>query len=489
MAKPLMVIRAPCSTRSGYGDMSRDIIRHLINIDKWDIKVIPCPWGNTPMNALSVDNPKDKPIIDRLMPNPKLPRKPEVFVSITVPNEFQRMGQYNIGITAGIETTACSPEWIQGMNRMDLILTISNHSKTVLQTTVYNPQKDGVQQEQLRLQKPIEVLHCCADTTVFRKLAQTEIEPAVDEFMAKVKENFCFLFVGHWLAGGIGHDRKDVGMLINVFLEVFRKSPKKNRPALILKTSSATFSVLDREEILKKINAIKDNIGAQNFPSVYLLHGDLTESEMNSLYNHPKMKVHISFTKGEGFGRPLLEASLSGKPIITSGWSGHMDFLNAEEAIILGGTLQQVHASAAWQGVINPETHWFQVDYKNAANVMFHVWRHYKLFRTRGNSLAKKNAELFNFDAIQKRTEELMDQYLPEFKIPDEVSLTLPTLKKISVKKVKKEQKPKEPPVEKATLDAVEGADGQTQAGAKAAEAVAVAGAGEIGNAGDEING
>ena len=65
-------------------------------------------------------------------------------------------------------------------------------------------------------------------------------------------------------------------------------------------------------------------------PNVYLLHGDLTDKELNSLYNHNKVKVHITFTKGEGFGRPLLEASLTGKPIIAPGWSGHMDFLNSE---------------------------------------------------------------------------------------------------------------------------------------------------------------
>lgn len=485
-----MVIRGPVGTRSGYGDMSRDIVRHLINIDKWDIKVMPCPWGQTPMNALTEENPKDKPIIDRIIKSP--PRKPEVFISITVPNEFQPMGQYNIGITAGIETTACSPEWVQGMNRMDLILTISNHSKMVLQTTSYQTKNNGVQGPQLKLEKPIEILHCCADTSIFRKISRTEIEPAVDEFMDKVKENFCFLFVGHWLTGGMGHDRKDIGMLIKVFLEVFRKGPKKNRPALILKTSSATFSLLDREEMLKKITAIKDSIGAQNFPSVYLLHGDLTEPEMNSLYNHPKVKVHVSFTKGEGFGRPLLEASLSGKPVVVSGWSGHMDFLNPEEAIILGGKLQKVDDSAAWEGVINAETQWFQVDYQNAANVLFHIWRHYKLFQNRGAALVKKNAEQFNFNTIQKRTEELMDKYLPEFKIPEEVLIDLPKLKKISVKKSKKKkkiQKFKESLIEKASLDAVEGAVGQTQQGAKASEAVAVAGAGEIGHTGEEIGG
>ena len=55
---------------------------------------------------------------------------------------------------------------------------------------------------------------------------------------------------------------------------------------------------------------------------------ELISEELNELYNHPKVKAMVSTTKGEGFGRPLLEFSLTGKPIMASGWSGHLDFLH-----------------------------------------------------------------------------------------------------------------------------------------------------------------
>ena len=454
--KPMMLIRAPCGTRSGYGDMSRDIVRHLIKLDIWDIHVLATQWGNTPMNALVTDNLKDVPIIDRLMTQPNLPKKPEIFISITVPNEWQPLGEYNIGITAGIETTACSPEWVQGMNRMDLVLTISEHSKQVLQSSHYEEQDKatGVKKP-LQLTKPIEVLHNCVDVDIFKKIPSTEIDTAVSDLLVNVKEKFAFLFVGHWLQGPIGHDRKDVAMLIKVFLETFKRVPKKNRPALILKTSGAGFSVMDREEILAKIENVKSEFKGKNLPSVYLLHGDLTESEMNSLFNHPKIKAHMSFTKGEGFGRPLLEASMSGKPILVSGWSGHLDFLNPEDAVLLSGTLQEVGQGAAWPGVINADTSWFRVDYQNAANIMHHVWKHYKQFQTRGQALIKKNYDRFNPDVIQAKTGELMDKYLPEFKVTEAVNLALPdlpTLKKIKVGG-KKSKKPKAV-AEKVSLEA-----------------------------------
>ena len=146
----------------------------------------------------------------------------------------------------------------------------------------------------------------------------------------KIPEKFAFLSVGQWGNGGFGEDRKDIGTTIKVFYETFAN--KKNQPALILKTNGATYSILDREDILNKINQVKSQFPPDwGLPNVYLLHGDMSEVELNYLYNHPKVKSFVSFTHGEGFGRPLLEASMTGLPIITSNWSGHKDFLNRDE--------------------------------------------------------------------------------------------------------------------------------------------------------------
>ena len=70
---------------------------------------------------------------------------------------------------------------------------------------------------------------------------------------------------------------------------------------LIMKTSGAGFSVIDREDILKKIRNKKTVKCKKTLPSVYLLHGDFTDDEMNELYNHPKVKAHVNITHGEGF--------------------------------------------------------------------------------------------------------------------------------------------------------------------------------------------
>jgi glycosyltransferase involved in cell wall biosynthesis len=435
--KPTMLIFAPIATRSGYGDMGRDIVRHFIEYDKFDVKIISAPWGDTPMNALDPNNPKDKIILDRVV-SAQITSQPEVFVHIGVPNEAQPIGKYNILCTAGIETTIASAQWIDACNKMDVVFTISEHSKNVFENSSFEIRgQNGQTQGILKLEKPVEVLHNCIDTAIFGKKAPTDV--MITKVLDEIPESFCYLFVGHWLRGDLGEDRKNVGLLIKLFFETFKQVTDKPQPALILKTSSAGFSILDREEIINKINQIKDSVKLeynQKLPNVYLLHGELTDKEMNTIYNHSKVKVHISLTKGEGFGRPLLEASVSGKPVIASGWSGHMDFLNKDGALLVGGELKNVHPSSAWENVLMTEASWFAPDPQQVLNAMIAVFFDYNLFKNNAYSLADTNRKKFSYESIQKRTWELLDKYVPEF--PKQIPLKLPTLKKIELPKLKK---------------------------------------------------
>lgn len=430
--KPLCVVRAPCATRSGYGDMSRDIIRHIIEYDKFDVKVHSVPWGDTPMNALDENNPKDKMILDRILRS-SLNKQPELYVSITVPNEFEPLGKFNIGITAGIETTVASAQWIDGCNRMDAVFTISNHSKQVFEQSKWAFQTPQGMQGVMELKKPVEVLHNCIDTSIFGKNSPTDKD--FTKVLDDLQESFCYLFVGHWLRGDFGEDRKNVSFLIKIFLETFKQVNDRKKPALILKTSSAGFSILDREEIKNKIQQIKDSVvleTGQSLPNIYLLHGELSEVEMNTLYNHPKVKAHVSFTKGEGFGRPLLEASVSGKPVIASGWSGHIDFLDNGGAVLVGGELKNVHPSSAWENVLLTESQWFAPDPQQCVNALAAVFMDYNTFKNNAYNVAVRNRTEFSYQSIQKRTWELLDKYVPEF--PKQVKLVLPKLKKVEKK-------------------------------------------------------
>lgn len=415
MSKPFVLFRGPVKTRSGYGAHSRDLLEALYKMDLYNIKIDSCNWGHTPMTALENDNEFHKWIESNIVT--EISDIPDIYIQVTVPNEFQRMGKYNVGITAGIETTVAPKSWIDGCNRMDHIITTSTFSRDVLLSTVYNETENNTGKliKQYRIEKPVSVLFEGVDTSIFNNKYK-----GID---FDIKEDFAYLFVGHWLKGDIGQDRKDVGMTIRCFVEAFKDDVDK--PALILKTSTATFSVKQREEMREKIEKIVKDI--KNPPSIYLLFGELTNEEMNELYNHPKVKGMVSITKGEGFGRPLLEFSMTGKPIIASNWSGQKDFLPIDKAILIGGKLTDVDVSAQDDFILNGSK-WFTANYEEFIEVMRVVRKDYENFKEQSEVLREYNSENFTLDKMKERFEDIIQQFELQ---PKEHKPILPKLTKI----------------------------------------------------------
>jgi glycosyltransferase involved in cell wall biosynthesis len=431
MIKPLCIVSCPADTISGYGARSRDFLRSLIRSkgEEWDIKVLSQRWGQTPFGALNKDIPEEKDIKDRIIGTVtmNLPARPDIWIQISVPNEFQSVGKYNIGVTAGIETTLCDPSWVDGCNRMDLILTSSDHSKKVFESSKFEQKNQAGQLvASIAIKKPVEILFEGVDLDKYFK-SSDKFDYDVYKNLDTIPETFCFLFVGHWLQGDFGEDRKNVGYLIKAFLETFKNS--KSKPALVLKVSQGATSVLDKEKILRKIEDIRKTVSGNELPNIYVIHGDLSDKEINSIYNHPKIKVMLNFTKGEGFGRPLLEFSAIGKPIIASGWSGHLDFLNAEFAGLIGGTLTNVHQSAYVPNVILKESQWFKPDDNQIGHALNDVVNRYKIYQEKAKRLAVRNRQNFSLDMMTKSLNILLDKHVPRF--PKHVDLILPKLVKI----------------------------------------------------------
>ncbi len=430
--KPLVFVSCPIDTYSGYGARARDIVLPLIKSEKYDVKIISQRWGNTPFGFLQPDNPDHKLMIDCIWAQPQLPKQPDCWIQITVPNEFQPVGKFNIGITAGIETTLCAPGWIDGLNRMNLNLVSSNHAKTVFENSTFEEKNNqtGEIVRKIGLTAPVEVLFEGVNTNIYQKIDAVN-DSEIWDFVDDINEDFNFLYVGHWLQGELGQDRKDTGMLIKTFLETFKG--KKQKPGLILKTSNVNHSIMDREEILNKIRIIQTSVEGGDLPNVYLIHGELSDNEVNELYNHPKVKAHVSFTKGEGYGRPLLEASISQKPVIVSNWSGHLDFLDSEMAVLLPGEIKQIHPSAVVQDMLLPEGGWFTVDYKKASEILEDIYKNYKNYIDRAKRQAYRSRTEFS---LEKMGEKLIS--ILEDNIPKPIELKLPQLKKIELPKLKK---------------------------------------------------
>ena len=444
--KKLMLICAPITSRSGYGAHARDLVWSFLQHDKYEIKILDVRWGDCPRNALDENNTRDKQLLDCILPEPRLDNQPDIYVDIRIPNEFETHGKFNIGITAGVETNAVSGKWIECCNKMDLVIVPSEHSKAGFVNSVYDAVQqapDGSQQKvgELKLEKPIEVLFEGADEEIYKSLNRNEIDTAVYDLIENVvPEKFAFLFVGQWAKGGYGEDRKDIAKLIKIFYETFAN--QKKQPALILKTHGATFSILSKEETLQKINSVKQMFPKDvKLPNVYLLHGDFTDEEMNSLYNHPKIKSMVSFTHGEGFGRPLLEASMTGLPVIASAWSGQLDFLSQDKSILIGGEMQQIPKSVVWKDVIIPESKWFVIDENSARGVLRYGFDNSGELKRKGSSLMYENKDKFTLNKMTEKLDEIIEKHT--LSLPSQVQLKLPKLKKVSSSESPKIKLPK----------------------------------------------
>ena len=454
--KRSVVMIAPFNTRSGYGDHARSLFYSIMDREDLDIKCLDVKWGNTPRNHLRPEVPRHKKLLETFITQDQIQGQPDILIDIRIPNEFASGAKVNIGITAGVETDVVSPAFLEGMNRMNFNIVPSKFTAETFNRCVFDKMQDlpnGEKQKagEIKNEKPISVLFEGVDTDKYYPKDKYQVkkdDPILyDELDKLIKEDFAYLHVGQWNKGGFGEDRKNIGVLIKSFLKAFSNIP--NAPALVLKTNGANFSVLDREETKKKIQQVKDMFHGVNLPNIYLIHGDFTIDEMSTLYNHPKIGAFITCTHGEGFGRPMLEASCCDLPVIASKWSGHMDFLTDSESMLIDGFLKEVPKSVLWENIIVEPSKWFDV---NEADVVrkirtFHKKR--KLIQKKATRLGKRNRREFSLKAMADKFNEIIDGVLKE--IPQAVSLKLPKLKKVGGNKPKEPAKIKLPKLKKVT--------------------------------------
>lgn len=433
MSKPLCVFQSPIFTRSGYGDWAESVAKSLLRYDKFDLHLVPTRWGHCSKKNLQADIDKD-PELMALLPKilrAPLNRQPDVFIQCSIPNEFQPVGKFNIGMTAGIETTLATGPWIEGLNRMHFNVATSNHAVNVFKNMNMTKNYQDGRKEIVKLDKPCEVLFWGANTNIFKQTNETN--PHLEKFMVEIPEQFAFLFVGQWTANNMAADRKDIGMLIKTFVETFRGLPEDKKPCLILKTSGAALCKIDKYECVSKLKSILTSIGESPAnPNVYILHGEFTDTEINALYNHEKVKAHVSFTHGEGFGHPLLLATLSGKPVIAPNWSGHLDFLDPNLCKFFPGEIKQIPGEAVNDWFMK-ESGWFNVNYQAAGEIMKDVFKHYDEYLPKAEELRKKNEQTFSLPAMDKVFHEMLDRVVPKMAVQQ--TINLPKLKKITLPK------------------------------------------------------
>ena len=120
---------------------------------------------------------------------------------------------------------------------------------------------------------------------------------------------------------------------------------------------------------------------------------------------------------------------MTGKPIIASNWSGHIDFLHKDYCALLAGQLTDVHASAQDRFVVKGSK-WFTVNYAYASKVIQDVMKNYKAYCERSRKMPKYMKENFSRDKMTEKLVKIIDKGLEG--VPQHVGFQLPKLKKVS---------------------------------------------------------
>ncbi len=343
-----ILLKGPLLSRSGYGEQSRFALRSLRSRPElFDIYIINIPWGNTGQIA---GNSEEKRFINfcamKAAQHVQAGGTFDISVQVTIPNEFEKIAPVNIGYTAGIETTKIAPVWIQKINEMvDKVIVVSNHSKKVLEQTTYDVKdQHGNDIPGWGVQVPVE--------SVNYPVRASEAE----EIELNLETDNNFLVISQW------GPRKNLENTIKWFVEKFKDD---DTVGLVLKTNVARDSITDREFTVKRLEQFLNTVPDRKC-KVYLVHGDLTPGQLTTLYTHPTMKALINIGHGEGYGLPLFEAAYNGLPLITTTWSGQLDFItkpnkkgkNVPRVAAVDYDIKPVQKEAVWPGVVQEDSMW-----------------------------------------------------------------------------------------------------------------------------------
>lgn len=385
--KTRILLKGPLMSRSGYGEQARFALRALrTRADIIDLHLMNIPWGRT---GQTFEDTEENAFIRTasLRSNEYMANGGtfDVSIQVTVPNEFEKMATTNIGYTAGIETTKVAPEWIDKVNTMvDSVIVVSKHSKKVFENTTYQAKDQaGNVVPNWGLNKPIFVVN----------YPVRAVEPESLNIDLTTDNNF--LVVSQW------GPRKNMRNTIKWFVETFAED---ETVGLIVKTNLSNDSVIDRGHTALMIESVLSSVPDRKC-KVYMVHGEVSPGQLTWLYQHPTMKALINIGHGEGYGLPMFEAAYNGLPLITTAWSGQMDFIckpNKKGKMYprvarVDYDLNNVQKEAVWKGVIQEDSSWAfakEASYKRMLHEVLEKETHY-----RNEAAALKAYILENFTA------------------------------------------------------------------------------------------
>lgn len=401
----MILITAPVETESGYGHKSREIVKPIVEKYGDEVQIISIPWGSNPMTGL-IDNEysfiKDN-IVDTVQ------NKPDLHIHIGLPTEFRKTGSTNILFTSGVETDRISPKWLQALNTCDHIVVPSSYTKNVISNITYKD-KSG---KEFKVNTEVEVVPESYNPKLLNDITD-EHKMNVESALSHIDEKEWFITYGQMSRKKkIGSNRKNIGTLAQEFVKEFAGN---RHVALLIKTSSTNFSHSGYYEIEKYLQRCIELSGIAdiNRPNVYLLKGYMEPEEMFYLMSHDNVKAHVTATHGEGFGRFLLEASLSSKKMIVPKVGAFRDFLRGKHIYLVNGSFEKVPQEAVFRDTITKESKWYDVHKTDLRKQLQNAYGDRDGWQDSAEELAKRNREDYHFLEIESKVLSVINSFYSE---------------------------------------------------------------------------
>jgi glycosyltransferase involved in cell wall biosynthesis len=378
-----VLIRAPLLSVSGYGVHSRQIFKWLQQYDGLNVKSNVVGWGRT---SWLINPDLEGGLVGEIMSTTESSPGGQYDLSIQVqlPNEWDNsLAKLNVGVTAAVETDRCNPEWIEHCNRMNAIIVPSEHTKNTLTNTG-------------NVTVPIYVI----GESYFPEIDE-EIH---DDLPIEFDTDFNFLILGQLTGNNSENDRKNVFNTIKWICEEFKDEPDVG---IILKTNSGRGTKIDKKLTSNILQNILKQVRQGPYPRVHFLHGNMSQKEIASLYRHNKVKALVSFTRGEGFGLPLLEAAASGLPVIATDWSSHPEFLNLGKWVKVPCVLKEIDQTRVDNNIFVEGSQWASVSEFNAKKALRNFYKKPHKPQAWAHELSKKIKNNYSESALSEKYDEV----------------------------------------------------------------------------------
>ncbi len=410
MQKKNIALAAPLTSYSGYGEYGRAIALMLIDLykDNENINIFLFDLTGETLSKSEIFNLKSskyKEIELYIKSNEDIQKQFfDIFMTVSIPQAFAQKGLVNIGITALAEADKVHPQLIEHCNRMDEVFVMSDFNIDTLKKSMFKLQDE----RQIKINVPVNKIG--VPFIQIKSKGNTDIT----EFIDNIPQKFLFLSVGEWLPGSVGNDRKDIGALIATFLRGFGNSKDVG---LLLKVNQGRSSILSQYSMREKINEIVKGLGTEiDIPNVYFISGNLTQSQMQEIYMHNKVKAYITFTHGESLGLPIMEfIGSTGKPALIPYHSGIMEYIKPEYSQILIHKQTQIHPEllqSFMREFVIPESRWYTIDYQYALYKMGELINNYSHVLGKFKNQQANIRYNYSKDILQEQLNNILSKYL-----------------------------------------------------------------------------